>query len=88
MRNDVLSGAMAKKQAEERLREELQFKAGLWLNYLLARPLDKVWKGGDWWQFVVNWMRAQGQADVVYMDGQMSLRCMSGKMERKECKCK
>jgi len=70
MRSDVLSGAMTKKQADERLRQELNFKAGLYLNYLLARPLDKVWKGGEWWQFVVNWMKAQGDADVVYMDSE------------------
>jgi hypothetical protein len=69
MRSDVLNGVITKKQAEERLRQELSFKGGLYLNYLLARPLDKVYKGGDWWQFVVNWMKAQGDADVVYTDG-------------------
>jgi len=68
MRNDLLNGVITKKQADERLRQELNCKAGLWLNYLLACPLDKVWKGGEWWNFVVNWMKAQGDADVVYMD--------------------
>jgi hypothetical protein len=69
MRNDVLSGAITKKQADEQLRAKLNVKAGLWLSYILACPVDKVWKGGDWWNFVVNWMKAQGDADVVYMDG-------------------
>jgi hypothetical protein len=69
MRNDVLSGVITKVQADVELRAKLSSKAGLLLSWCLFRPLDKVWKGKDWRQLVLDWMRAQGEADAVYTDG-------------------
>jgi hypothetical protein len=69
MRNDLLNGVITKKQADVELRAKLSSKAGLLLSWCLLRPLDKVWKGRDWRQLVLDWMRAQGEADAVYTDG-------------------
>jgi hypothetical protein len=69
MRNDVLSGRMYKGQVDVELRAKLSSKAGLLLSWCLFRPMDKTWKGGDWRRLVLDWIRAQGNADAVYTDG-------------------
>jgi hypothetical protein len=68
MRSDVLSGRMYKGQVDVELRAKLSSKSGLLLSWCLFRPLDKVWKGKDWRQLVLDWMRAQGEADAMITD--------------------
>jgi hypothetical protein len=69
MRSDVLNGLLSKGQVDVELRAKLSSKAGLLLSWCLFRPLDRVWKGKDWRQLVLDWMRVQGEADAMITDG-------------------
>jgi hypothetical protein len=69
MRSDVLSGRMYKGQVDVGLRAKLNSKAGLLLSWCLFQPQGKVWKGKDWRRLVLDWMRAQGEADAMITDG-------------------